>query len=101
VVLTPIWSAAELPLERSSPVVRTRLGFHADDARRQIYKEPTHLAAVDLTAHYDFAVTIHHPRAAEKRSLPDRSQSSQYSWRALPFPVKWLLTSPLWHIDAD
>jgi hypothetical protein len=28
-------------------------------ADRQVYKEPTHLAAVDLTAQHDFAVAIH------------------------------------------
>jgi hypothetical protein len=39
--------------------VRTRASFHANYARRQVYKEPTHLAAVDLSAQYDFAVAIH------------------------------------------
>jgi hypothetical protein len=38
--------------------VRTRASFHANEARRQIYKQPTHLAAVDLTAQHDFAVAI-------------------------------------------
>ena len=48
-----------IALQRTCPEVRACASFHADQARRQVYEQSTHLAAMDLTPQRNLAVAVH------------------------------------------
>src|SRR5688500_19659788 len=82
----------------TAPVMRSSAGFHADEAGRQLRKEPQHLCAPQLPANQNLARRIHpvHLEDALRQVHTDRAN---FLHRRL-LSIRSLPTTSSWHVDA-